>query len=42
MAYDIEEWMCGMEEDAPKVEVGNGDVINHRPQQRNAHSQCTG
>ena len=41
-AYDIEEWMWGMEEDASKVEARNGDVINCRPKQRNAHSQCAG
>ena len=42
MAYDIQEWMWGVEEDAPKVEARNGNVINHRPEQRNAHSQHTG
>ena len=29
-AYNIEEWVWGLEEDAPKVEVRNGDVDNHR------------
>ena len=38
----IKEWMLGMEEDAPKGEVRNGNVVSHRPEQRNAHSQCTG
>ena len=28
-AYNIEEWMWGLEEDAPKVEASNGDVGNH-------------
>ena len=41
-AYDIEEWMWGMEEDAPKGEMRKVIVVNHRPEQRNAHSQCTG
>ena len=41
-AYDMEEWMWGMEEDAPKVEVRNGHAINHRPEWRNTHSQHTG
>ena len=41
VAYDIKEWMWGMEEDAPKGEVRNGNVINCRPDQRNAHSQYT-
>ena len=25
-AYNIEEWMWGLEEDAPKVEARNGDI----------------
>ena len=28
--YDIEEMMWSMEEDAPKGEVRNGNVVNHR------------
>ena len=42
MAYNIEEWIWGVEEDAPKVEARNGDVIDCRPEQRNTHSQCVG
>ena len=42
MAYDIEEWMLGMEEAAPKSEVRNGDAVNHRHEPRNAHSQHNG
>ena len=42
MAYDIEEWMQGVEEDAPKEKARNGDAINCRPEWRNIHSQCTG
>ena len=42
VAYNIEECMQGLKEDAPKMEVRNGNVINHRPEQRNAHSQCAG
>ena len=41
-AYDIKEWMWGVEEDASKGEVRNGDAVNHRPEGRNAHSQHTG
>ena len=41
-AYNIEEWMGGLEEDVPKVEVRNGDAIVHGPEQRNAHSQHAG
>ena len=33
-AYDIKEWMWGMEEDAPKGEVRGGDVVNCRPEQK--------
>ena len=40
--YNIEEWMTGLEENAPKDEVRNGDVTNHGPEQRNVHSQCAG
>ena len=32
MAYNIEEWMWGMEKDAPKVEARSGNMINHRPE----------
>ena len=28
-AYNIEEWMWGLEEDAPKVEARNDDASNH-------------
>ena len=42
MAYNIEEWMQGMKEDAPKVEVRSGDTFNHRPEWKNAHLQCAG
>ena len=31
-----------MKEDAPKMEMGNGEVINCRSEQRNVHSQCAG
>ena len=41
-AYNIEDWMWGLEEDTPKVEVRNGDAINCIPEQRNAHSQHAG
>ena len=30
--YDTEEWMKGMEEDTPKGEVRNGDVVNCGPE----------
>ena len=42
LACDIEEWVWGMEEDAPKVEARNGDAINCSPEQRNACSQHAG
>ena len=35
VAYDIEECMLGVEEDAPNVEARNGYAINYRPEQRN-------
>ena len=41
-AYNIEEWMQGLEEDAPEGEVRKGDVDNCRLEQRNTHSQCAG
>ena len=42
MAYDTEEWIWGVEEDPPEVEARNGNTIDHRPEWRNAHSQCAG
>ena len=42
VAYDIKEWMQGVEEDAPKEKLRNGNAINCRPEWRNTHSQCTG
>ena len=42
VAYVIEEWMWGMKEDATKVEVRSGDAVDHGPEWRNTHSQCTG
>ena len=39
-AYNMEEWMWGLEEDASKVEVRNGKVSNHGTERRNAYSQC--
>ena len=39
MAYNIEEQMQGVEEDAPKVEARNGNAIDGRPDWKNAHSQ---
>ena len=41
-AYDIEEWMWGMEEVAPEGEARKGNVVNHRPEQGSTHSQHTG
>ena len=41
LAYDIEELMQGVEKDAPEREVRKGDVVTCRPEQMNAHSQCT-
>ena len=41
-AHNIEKWMWGLEEDAPKVELRNGNVINCRPEWRNANSQHAG
>ena len=40
-AYNIEEWMLGLEE-APKVEVRNGVACNCGLEQRSAHSQHAG
>ena len=42
MAYDIEEWMWGMEEDFPKVEARNDNENDCRPEWRNTYSQCAG
>ena len=42
MAYNIQEWMQGVEKDAPEVEVRSGDVITCRPEQRNIHLHCAG
>ena len=41
-AYNIEEWMWGLEEEAPKVEMRNGDAGNCGLEQRSAHSQHAG
>ena len=41
-AYDIKEWMQGIEEDAPKVEVRSGNAINHRSEWVNVHLQHAG
>ena len=41
-AYNIEEWMQGLEEDASKVEVRNGDVSYYGTEWRNAYSECVG
>ena len=38
VAYNIEEWMQGLEDDASEVEVINGNVSNHGTEWRNAHS----
>ena len=40
VVYDIEELMWGVEEDAPQVEARNGNMIDCRPEWRNAHPQC--
>ena len=40
-AYDIEEWMRGVEEDAPKRWQEKGSVAKCRPEPINTHSQCT-
>ena len=37
-ANNTEEWLWDLEEDAPKVEVRNGDASNHGLEQRNTHS----
>ena len=36
-AYNIEEWMQGLEEDVSEVEVRNGEVTNHGTEWRNTH-----
>ena len=41
-AYNNEDWMWGLEEEAPKWEAGNGDVGDHGLDQRSAHSQHAG
>ena len=41
MAYDIEEWMWGVE-DASKVEARDSNAIDQRPEQRNTHPQHVG
>ena len=41
-AYNIEEWMWGLEEEAHKRGVRNDDADNCRPEKRSAHSQCAG
>ena len=41
-AYNIKEWMQGLEEDASKVEIRNGNVSNHGTEQRNVCSQHVG
>ena len=41
-AYNIGKWMRGLEEDAPKVKMRNGDTINHGLEQRNDYSQHFG
>ena len=38
--YNIEEWMQGLEEEAPYGEVRNGDTCNHGLEQITAHSQA--
>ena len=42
VAYNIEEWMQGLGEDASYIEERNGDVSNHMSEWRNAHSQHVG
>ena len=41
-AYNIKEWMQGLEEDASEVEVRNGDASNCRTEWRNVYSQRGG
>ena len=41
-AYNIEEWMWGLEKEASSGEVRNGDVGNHEPEQISTHSQHAG
>ena len=41
-AYNIEEWIWGLEEEAPKVKVRNGDVDNNGLEQRSIHSYHAG
>ena len=41
-AYNIEEWMEGLEEETSDGEVRNGDVGNHGLEQKSAHFQHAG
>ena len=41
-AYNIEEWMQGLEEDISEAEVRNGKASNCGTELRNVHSQCVG
>ena len=41
-AYSIKEWMQGLEGDASKVEMRNGEASNCGTEWRNTHSQCVG
>ena len=41
-AYNIKEWMLGLEEDASKVKVRNDEVSNCGTEWKNAHSQHLG
>ena len=41
-AYNIEEWMWGLEEEAPEVEARNSEVGNCGLEWRNTHSQHAG
>ena len=41
-AYNIKEWMQGLEEDTSEVEGRHGEVSNSGTEQKNAHSQCVG
>ena len=41
-AYNIEEWMQGLEEDASEAEVRNDEVRKCGTEQKNAYSQNAG